>query len=158
MYKLHTHKKLEGTNAVAQQQETGKSSNTPHFQQTMALWAQQSIAFDAMEMPGLSHLPSSNTSSYLWLTYIKTYLNSRCLNNELKISHTPFFFLKPVTRNELVICRYLVNNLWKQMSLYRFFKRFSLTVCNPGCSKTTQVHYKNKIWIVSFFVLIAGTS
>lgn len=63
MYKLHTHKKLEGTNAVAQQQETGKSSNTPHFQQTMALCAQQSIAFDAKEMPGLSHSPSNNTSS-----------------------------------------------------------------------------------------------
>ena len=63
MYELHTHKKLEGTNAVAQQQETGKSSNTPRFQQTMALWAQQSIAFDAKEMPGLSYLPYNNTSS-----------------------------------------------------------------------------------------------
>lgn len=57
------HTQLEGTNAVAQQQETGKSSRTPHFPQTIALQAQPSIAFDAKAMPSLSDLPSTNTSS-----------------------------------------------------------------------------------------------
>ena len=61
----------------------------------------------------------------------------------------PFFAWKAVTTNEFVICRYSVNNLWKQVSLYRLFKQFSLTVCEPGWSETIHVYCKNKIWILS---------
>lgn len=61
----------------------------------------------------------------------------------------PFFAWKPVVTNEFVICRYSANDLWKQMSLYRLFKRFSLTIHESSCSKTSQVHNKNKICIIS---------
>lgn len=56
-----------------------------------------------------------------------------------------FFPWKPVKTNEFVICQYSVNNLWKQMSLYRLFKRTSLTVHYPDCAKTNSSLPKNLI-------------